>query len=134
MFDSFMNKCTMCDYSTSYKDYLIRHKQRVHEGVIYKCRLCDHSTSYKANLKRHLAQKHEGVKHKCRLCDFSTSRKGDLKRHLIQKHDKGTQKWCSPAALTNPRNFIDRKLMSIVKISLVFNTRKNYWIMLVIRI
>ena len=57
------HKCTICDYSSSKKEYLKQHINSVHEGKKpNKCSICDYSCSRNTNLKQHIESVHEGTK------------------------------------------------------------------------
>ena len=76
------NKCTLCDYASSYSSHLRTHL-RTHSGEKpNKCNQCDYASSHAGNLRTHL-KTHSGEKsNKCNQCDYASSRAGDLRRHL----------------------------------------------------
>jgi len=81
------HKCNECEYHTGRIDNLVLHKQAVHKGVKYQCSLCDFSTSYKYDLKKHRIQKHnEGDLIKCELCSYTSRSIFLLKRHKNNVH------------------------------------------------
>jgi adenylosuccinate synthase len=63
------------------------------------------ATSYKGDLMRHKQRIHEGVKHKCSLCDFSTGCRSHLKGHLRQKHNEGEHSSATSALTHHGKNF-----------------------------
>ena len=50
--------CTDCDYTASFMQNLVKHRQAKHEGVRYPCSECDYKSTQKQNLKRHMARNH----------------------------------------------------------------------------
>ena len=88
-------KCDFCDYSSTKKENLARHRYlRGHgqggaQGETHKCHKCD----FRANagmLREHARSVHgdEMKRHKCHLCQYSSTRKENLTRHQKQ-HSKG---------------------------------------------
>ena len=67
------NKCSQCDYASSYAHDLRTHL-KTHSGEKpYKCNQCDYASSQAGNLKRHLKM-HSGEKpNKCNQCYFESS-------------------------------------------------------------
>ena len=81
-------KCDLCDYSSSRKDNLNRHKKlRGHATEVshdegYKCPWCN----FRSNsivLKQHINSVHSSKlkQYKCDLCYYSSARKDNLTRH-----------------------------------------------------
>ena len=89
--------CSICDYSFSRKDHLMKHIESVHEGKKpHKCSICDYSASSNGNLKKHIEAVHEGKKpHKCSICDYSFSEKHHLKKHIESVHKGEKPHKCS---------------------------------------
>lgn len=89
-------RCDFCDYSSTKKENLMRHKNlRGHvigdaaQGELHKCHKCD----FRSNaviMKDHVRSVHGGEmrRHKCHLCEYSSTRKENLTRHQKQ-HSKG---------------------------------------------
>ena len=50
--------CTDCEYTASFMQNLVKHRQAKHEGVRYPCSMCDYKSTQKQNLKRHTARNH----------------------------------------------------------------------------
>ena len=83
-------KCEFCDYSSTKKENLSRHKNlRGHvveaQAEVQKCHKCD----FRANvpmLKQHIKLVHgvEMKQHKCDHCEYSSTRKENLTRHKKQ--------------------------------------------------
>ena len=81
-------KCDLCEYSSSRKDNLNRHKKlRGHfteasQEDGYKCPWCDFRSGTIV-LKQHIQSVHSGKmkQYKCELCYYSSSRKDNLTRH-----------------------------------------------------
>ena len=97
-------KCEQCPFSTSYKQNLMVHVERLHTKNTpkkpldknFKCENCQFSTAYKQNLKVHVAkcltenrQMNASDKmFKCEHCPFSTAYKHNLKKHVANVHNK----------------------------------------------
>ena len=77
-----LNKCSQCNYVSSYKSNLRAHVKTHGGEKSNKCNLCDYASSYASALKTHL-KTHSGEKsNKCNLCDYASSQAGHLKTHL----------------------------------------------------
>lgn len=81
-----LHVCDMCDYKTTRKSTLNTHKKTAHEGRFYQCDICLFTTGWKQTLKRHKASKHEMKRYKCDFCDFSATRRENLKNHVSTGH------------------------------------------------
>ena len=68
--------CDQCDYNSTDKSNLSKHKKAVHEGFRYPCNFCEYTSICRTGLKNHMSSKHEGNMHQCHLCgkQFSTPR------------------------------------------------------------
>ena len=105
-----MHSCTNCDYITTRKSDLERHRRCIHHiNVIwYKCSHCDFKTKRKDSLKAHLAFKHEigVIWFKCleEGCNHQAKQKGDLKRHMEFVHDIGEHQCDFCCSMRNSRN------------------------------
>ena len=81
-------KCDLCEYSSSRKDNLNRHKKlrghftEVSQEDGYKCPWCNFRSGTIV-LKQHIQSVHSGKmkQYKCELCYYSSSRKDNLTRH-----------------------------------------------------
>ena len=99
-------KCDECNYETSIKINLTRHKRYKHDTVQIKCNLCEFSgsrcivgdhmrnrhddgkkLSSKGGLKTHKDNKHKGVRFKCPKCDYKATLEGNLKIHEQAMHE-----------------------------------------------
>ena len=80
-------QCTHCDYSTTHKGTLKRHKKSIHEGVKHACIQCDYQANRQDNLTQHIQTKHEGVKYACTQCDYRANRQDNLTQHIQSKHE-----------------------------------------------
>ena len=82
-------KCDICDYESSFKANLMRHKSSKHErGLktirIFKCDECNYVSDRLQNINRHIKLVHNIVKEKrfkCNFCSFETNNKHTAKMH-----------------------------------------------------
>ena len=51
-------ECDQCDYITTTRSNLRRHKKAKHDGIKFPCTKCDYKASYSHNLQQHIACKH----------------------------------------------------------------------------
>ena len=51
--------CNKCDYVTTTAWHLNRHKESVHEGIMYPCSECNYAASQRGYLKKHMESKHK---------------------------------------------------------------------------
>ncbi len=96
-------QCELCEYKTSKKSNLKRHKEQLHEVGDKMCEFCQFVTKRTDNLKRHIESKHKVDRRKptvkesktvtkgstilcCDQCDYKTPKKDHLKRHTSSKH------------------------------------------------
>ena len=79
--------CRQCNYQTSFKGDLPRHKRAVHQGVKYSCRQCNYQATYKGDLSRHKRAVHEEVKYSCRKCDQQFPLKSSETKHQREVHE-----------------------------------------------
>ena len=88
--DDHKHKCTICNYSTASKPYLLQHHKSVHlRQKDIKCPHCDFMVSAVGNLRSHILYKHASgdiKKYKCELCDFSAFIKSTLSKHVKSIH------------------------------------------------
>ena len=76
------NKCSQCDYVTSWTANLRKHLKTHSREKSNKCNQCDYASSNPSTLRVHLKM-HTGEKsNKCIHCDYESSRAGHLRRHL----------------------------------------------------
>ena len=88
--------CSECDYASSYKSDLKKHKESVHGGSDkkYKCDHCPYQTHERRNLRNHIKGVHEKVRdHVCGECGYASSLKSGLKRHEETMHGKRDKKF-----------------------------------------
>ena len=77
-----LNKCSLCNYVSSYKSNLRAHVKTHGGEKSNKCSMCDYASSRAGNLRTHL-KTHSGEKsNQCNLCDFASCPAGDLRRRL----------------------------------------------------
>jgi hypothetical protein len=54
--------CTICDYKSSYKQYMKKHIDVVHKQIrSFQCKICQKRFGFKSQFKKHLQQKHENT-------------------------------------------------------------------------
>ena len=85
--DKLEHSCDQCEYSTTLKHNLERHKKSIHEKLRYPCDQCENSFSQIKDLKVHKSFVHEGITHMCDMCNYVTSRPVNLKKHKKSVHD-----------------------------------------------
>jgi len=56
------HKCTLCDFSSAYRNILREHIRATHEQRKFSCPLCNHRSSYKNNLEKHIKNVHSNAK------------------------------------------------------------------------
>ena len=86
--------CDQCDYKTTRKDNLKRHKLTKHEGVSYNCDQCDYKAKTKDRLKRHKLSKHQSYRFKCQQCELTFAREHVLARHVKRVHEREHMNQC----------------------------------------
>ena len=83
-------KCELCEYQTSMKPNLIKHR-RCHSGERpFSCDKCDYRATQKGALKKH-ERTHTKTRHttfECGECNRRYSTKGNLNFHVRHKHSK----------------------------------------------
>ena len=84
------NKCSECDYCTSYPQVMNVHKQAKHSSVRYPCTVCDYKGTTEMNLRAHIKYVHTlgPNSFKCDGCSYATTFPGNLKSHKKNKHVK----------------------------------------------
>lgn len=81
-------KCSVCEFSTLYKDQLVEHEQKEHQKTkFFRCEKCNYVTHIKARFSKHVKY-HSMPMIKCETCDFRTPYKWNLDRHM--KNHGGT--------------------------------------------
>eukprot|EP00088_Acartia_fossae_P045061 TRINITY_DN4817_c0_g1_i7.p1 TRINITY_DN4817_c0_g1~~TRINITY_DN4817_c0_g1_i7.p1 ORF type:complete len:703 (-),score=122.26 TRINITY_DN4817_c0_g1_i7:114-2222(-) len=82
-------KCTEsgCDYSTTNKQCLEKHIDKVHKGIRWPCSQCDFVGLYASSLNRHIKIEHKGITLKCSECNFTANYESKLKRHVRRVHE-----------------------------------------------
>ena len=92
-------QCKTCDYTTTLKGNMRKHK-RVHSSnnPLYKCPSdgCIFKTKRKSHMQTHDEAKHKGLRFDCHLCDYQTAYRKDLGRHIEGKHKSGTSPFAWP--------------------------------------
>ena len=77
-----LNKCSLRNYVSSYKNNLKAHVKTHGVEKSNKCNLCDHASSRADSLRKHL-KTHSGEKsNKCNLCDFTCTDPSSLRAHM----------------------------------------------------
>ena len=80
-----LNKCSQCNYVSSYKSNLRAHVKTHGGGKSNKCSLCDYASSQADHLRTHL-KTHGGEKsNKCNLCDFTCTDPSSLRAHMKRR-------------------------------------------------
>ncbi|KAK2844330.1 hypothetical protein Q5P01_010989 [Channa striata] len=98
-------QCSMCDFTSVSKPYLLRHMEQHAEFKPFRCAHCHYSCNIAGPLKRHYNMKHPDQKYenagpglpstdslkqqggmKCPECEFVYGTKWELSRHLKSKH------------------------------------------------
>ena len=77
-------KCDECNYETSIKINLTRHKRYKHDTVQIKCNLCEFSGS-RCTVGDHMRNRHGDLK-KCNDCDYTARTNLSLSTHHRIKH------------------------------------------------
>ena len=80
--------CEECDYVAKRKEYLVRHKNSIHEQKRYPCDICDFSSTQKYYLTYHKEGVHGGVKYSCDLCSYVSSMKTYFMKHKEKIHSE----------------------------------------------
>ena len=65
--------CKQCDFITTLKRNLRRHKFSLHKDSKYKCDQCDYKGKQLCDLKRHRKSMHEGIKYYCEECEYKAT-------------------------------------------------------------
>ena len=78
-------KCDECEYTTSLKISLTRHRREKHDIVQIKCDLCTFSGNRFA-VGDHIRNRHSDVK-KCKYCDYRTRHNSMMLNHQRVKHE-----------------------------------------------
>ncbi|XP_071480083.1 uncharacterized protein [Diadema antillarum] len=82
-------KCSMCQYSTDFKDSMERHEQKHRKFLTLACHQCSYRTPEKRLMLRHVLTIHEKQKpYQCKLCHYSSAYKHHLKRHHTKRHQQ----------------------------------------------
>ena len=88
--------CDVCDFRSSHKSHLNRHKLVKH--IQFDCPKCDFKAYKKCHLVIHIRSTHKSSRHKepkkrrCNTCDYKTYYGNHLKRHKLVKHGEISQK------------------------------------------
>merc|ERR1712088_211135 len=56
------HKCSLCDFSSAYRNILREHIRATHEQRKFSCPMCNHRSSYKNNLEKHIKNVHSSAK------------------------------------------------------------------------
>ncbi len=82
-------KCTICKFSSEYKDSLASHIGTHTGEKPYKCGLCEYETRYRSALYRHIWNKHPDTKpFQCTVCGQSFVKQTQLRWHLRHHTDE----------------------------------------------
>ena len=86
--------CDQCNFSSTRRNDLKRHKESKHEGVRYKCTQCAFSGSRAAMLRKHIQSRHgenlENKSYRCDICPNSFETALQLIAHKKTWHKKHT--------------------------------------------
>ncbi|XP_058977235.1 uncharacterized protein LOC101894034 isoform X2 [Musca domestica] len=75
-------KCSLCDFTTLYRNNLLEHEIEDHcDAKFYRCEKCSYVTHIKARFSKHVKY-HSMPMIKCVTCDFRTPYKWNLDRHM----------------------------------------------------
>ena len=77
--------CEKCDYKSTQKGHLKRHKQSMHDKSEIRCKFCRKILSPNG-LSRHIKEMHTNSILSCPDCDFITPAVRSLKNHIISNH------------------------------------------------
>ena len=77
--------CEKCDYKSTQKGHLKRHRQSMHDKFEIKCELCRKILSPNG-ISRHVLEMHTNPILSCPDCDFVTPVLRLLKNHIISNH------------------------------------------------
>nr|CAH7716497.1 unnamed protein product [Callosobruchus chinensis] len=88
-------RCTSCDYKTTHKIYLTKHKRCMHsDTALLTCTHCNAKFKTKSSLFNHIVQSHPSFAstvtskvHECSKCSYKTTRRYHLDRHLLNHAD-----------------------------------------------
>ena len=80
--------CDKCDFSTSIKINMTRHKINKHEAHRFCCDKCSATYPNKYLLDVHIRSDHEGILIKCSECDYSAKHKHHVYKHYRSVHQK----------------------------------------------
>ena len=90
-----MYKCKVCTFSSSYKDSLKTHVEKVHQKLskfIERSTCADCKKSIKTyNIKTHMKNFHSEIKPEkfnCNICTYNTIHKQNLRTHVIRNHQQ----------------------------------------------
>ncbi|ELT98187.1 hypothetical protein CAPTEDRAFT_47286, partial [Capitella teleta] len=80
--DTVLHMCEACAYITPSRDRLKNHQKAVHEGVLpFKCNLCDYRTSERSDLARHKFKHKNEKRFACPHCSYRTNERWVLVNH-----------------------------------------------------
>ena len=82
-------KCEDCEYKTTRKSCLNRHRKIQHNQEIFSCSKCSYVCKTGTALSDHNRKKHDETfqRLKCDQCTYSTDRKDSLQKHIEGLHD-----------------------------------------------
>ena len=89
-------ECDFCKKIFRQKDFLKRHKYRVHHSNPKKCGSCKKSFARSDTLKRHIDKEHcesKDRKYKCDLCDKDFETNSGRCKHIKEKHSETKLKY-----------------------------------------
>ncbi|CAH1980885.1 unnamed protein product [Acanthoscelides obtectus] len=96
-----VHECTLCEYKTTYVQYLAKHTMK-HNKAKLSCTRCDQSFTFRSSLNNHILQKHRDalLSHEC-----ETTSKNQLADYIIK--EKPIEIPCSKCDMS----FMDRKVL-----------------------
>jgi len=80
-------KCSECDFTSTNKPNVLRHKKSVHLQEKFPCGQCDSILKRKDHLKQHILSVHEKVKYSCDACDFVAGFPQMITTHKRKSHN-----------------------------------------------
>ena len=83
--ESYINKCSYCDYKTFEKKRMTTHLKKCQSksAKLYKCTKCDFKSSDDQVVTSHITKQH-GQYSKCSFCSFQSPIFGTIRRHEKQ--------------------------------------------------
>ena len=84
--------CDQCDFKSAWQSSLVKHKEGMHEGLIFPCDKCNYTANRKSNLRYHKKSEHVPIKYEdlafpCDKCNFKTNKIRNLRFHKNSVHE-----------------------------------------------